>query len=289
MIQQIKIPIKEAGIKPYEYKHHYLFVKKYAEYAGIKVELIHRTHTVYCTRTTLFSMEVDGQQVLVDYSDHEPLSDYQTGISYLKFHYHPELHGQYENIFPVGPMLDLPDLALYQHFFNLTDQQIYTCNNDLVLNCQRPYQNALRRRKMVQHLLRTHYGDKADTSFKRNGQAHFWEKHRNCLVAVCVPGARNNMLDRGQYEQMALGVCTISPHLRTTLPYFAKPVPGVHYLRCKDDYSDLTALIEWCKQHRNECRRIGQNAHKFFLENSMPIRYWQWIEKCLEVSLSKVN
>lgn len=282
MIRQIGFPRQERGVKRNEYQHHYLFIKKYAELAGIQVKWQPGGEIVFCTRTTCFSIEIDGRQSFIDYSDHEELSNYQPGIPYFKYHYHPDLHKAYPMVFPLGPMLDLPASEDYLAFFDLIDQNIYTAAGEVILNCQRPRLNARQRRRNVQRLLKRKYGEMADISFRHHDQLGFWNKHRNCLVAVCVPGARNNMLDRGHYEQLALGACTISPRIRTTLPYGRQLIHGTHYLACRDDYADLIDLVEWCRNNRDQCREIGRQAKAVFQDHCMPVKYWQWIEQCLQ-------
>ena len=170
MIRQIGFPRRERGVKRNEYQHHYLFIKKYAELAGIQVHWQGPDKTVFCTRTTGFSIEIDGRQAFVDYSDHEALSEYQAGIPCFKYHYHPEVHKDYTTLFPVGPMLDLPSSEAYHAFFDLLEQDIYTASGDAILNCQRPRLNARQRRRYVQKLLQSKYGKLADISFRRGDQ-----------------------------------------------------------------------------------------------------------------------
>jgi hypothetical protein len=98
------------------------------------------------------------------------------------------------------------------------------------------------------------------------------------LVHVCVPGARNDILDRGQLQAMAFGCCTISPVLADCLAWNKELVPGVHYLSCANDYSDLIEKIEWCKSNRDKCIEIGQNAKILFQETSVPSKLLEWIK-----------
>ena len=280
MISEIIFPDHESHVKLHEYATHYMFVIKYAELAGIEVKKARRTDTVYCGTGTYFSMLIDGRQVIVDYSDHEPLAFPCHGLPCFKFHYNAKVHGDIPSMFPIGPMLDIAEISMYEKFFRLCDEKIYECNSDVILNCQRAWLGAKERRRHVQQLLLQKYGYNADVTFSR-GQEQFWDKHRNCLVAVCVPGARNNMLDRGHYEQMALGVCVIAPPVDTHLPFNKRLIPGEHYLQCKPDYSDLLEMIEWCKSNRESCRVIGENVYALFKEHCRPKGYWSWIDQCL--------
>ena len=119
-----------------------------------------------------------------------------------------------------------------------------------------------------------------------------WNKDKNCLVIpwllastaaiVCVPGARNDMLDRGQGQQMFFGACTISPKLKTRLSYDRKIFRGILYVEGKPDYSDLIQKIEWVKENQEHAIQIGKTARKLFLETSTPEKQIEWIKICLD-------
>ena len=40
--------------------------------------------------------------------------------------------------------------------------------------------------------------------------------------------------------------------------------PMVHYIPIKKDCSDLVKKIEWCKKNDDKCKKIAQNAVKFY-------------------------
>jgi len=282
MIKKILFP-KRVSVKSNEYNHHYLFIKKYAELVGIEVEIINPTDKVWCSNP--FSILIDGKQVLIDYSDHPQIHRrYNTDIPYFKYHFTEGVHEKQINMVPIGPMLDLKDLDTYRYFFDFIKQDIYNpSKSDIVLSIQRPHHNALQRRSKVQKMLKDAYGDKAITveDFVLGDQRRFWSRHKDCLVEVAVPGARNDLEDRGAFESLAMGICIIHPHITTILPYHKKLINGEHCIECKPDYSDLIEKIEWCKQNRNECKRIGNNAKKLFQDYCKPSSYWQWIKQNL--------
>lgn len=280
MISEILFPEYERHVKLHEYATHYMFVRKYAELAGIEVKISGRTDKIYCGQGTYFSVLIDDRQVLFDYSDHEPMSCSLNEAPCFKFHYNLAVHRDMAFVFPVGPMLDIVDIPMYEKFFALCDERVYSCNSDTIINCQRAWLGAKERRKRVQKMLKEKYGRLADTSFT-SGQEMFWNKHRNCLLAVCVPGARNNMLDRGHYEQTALGICVVAPPIDTHLPFNRQLVAGEHFLECKPDYSDLLEIIEWTKDNRDACRIIGENAYMLFRDHCRPKNYWSWVDQCL--------
>ncbi len=159
----------------------------------------------------------------------------------------------------------------YQHIRN----NFNYVPGDAILNKQFPNGAAVDRRNNVHALLLNNF-DNIDIDAKTD-QSDFWRQHENCLVSVCVPGATNNMVDRGQMELMGLGVCTISPRLDTIFTYNKLLEPDIDYIQCKDDYSDLVEKIEYLQVNKDVCKKIGDNAQLFFNNHYAPENYWQWI------------
>jgi len=220
-----------------------------------------------------YSMLVDGHTITIDYSDHPTIeSSLLDCKAYFKFHcraYHTQ-----SNVYPFAPT----SFYNWKQYAKLRNQIKYRCNNDIVLNVQKPYGNALERRKHVRDILYARYKSSKNYIYSPDyQQKHYWELISNCLVHVFVPGCYNNMLDRGHIQYLAFGCCTISPRIVDLLPYDNKLIPGTHYIECKPDYSDLIEKIEWCKKHREICERIGKNAQKLFDQSCSPKRLWEWI------------
>lgn len=122
------------------------------------------------------------------------------------------------------------------------------------------------------------FGDRVDTLVEP--QAKFFEKAFGCLVSVHIPGSWPHLLDRGQHQLMAFGVCTVSPDLWTCCPG-KRPQPWLHYVPIRGDFSDLVEKVEWCDRNRDECREIGQRAKAFFASHSTPEAIWQHIQRRL--------
>lgn len=273
------------------------FVGHYARLAGIDVKYVENNDDVWVTRKVrgkgwqphkgnLLSCIYNDRQVLFEFSDFPGLgyewTDPYSNLPIFRFHYSRELHGKQKNIFPAGPCMILPSkYPTFEKYFALREQYHYTCSNDKISNRQEPRRLAEERRNKVQNLLRRHYGNNVDTNWKGT-QYQFWQSNEHVLASICVPGACNNMLDRGHYELLGLGVCTISPHIPTTLPWNHLLEPGKHYIQCKDDYSDLIEKIEFSREHRQICIDIGQQAREIFDNYCTPEKYWEWIDECLE-------
>ena len=221
---------------------------------------------------------IDDKLVLFDFSDHTSLTytldQCSNYTAIFKFHYNELLHKDIKNMYTFSPV-NFHNWDFYNDIKNAINYKA----DGLIINKQAPAGNAIARRNMVRELLIKTYKTKVDYAI--TNKELFFMAINNCLVSVCVPGARNDMLDRGQAQYMFLGACTISPRLITQLSYFTKLEPNVHYIECKPDYSDLIEKIEWCKLNAEKCIEIGNNARNVFLQTSTPEKQIEWIKKCI--------
>lgn len=258
------------------YGLHYQYIADSIKAAGIKLTFSDKMKEV---DGTAFHLQVDGEPVFFDFSDFPNLKESQINHpNYFKFHYSEGLHEDRGNIYPFSPI----SFYDWNQFEQLKKQISYKANNDLILNKQLPNCGALIRREKVQSILRNAFGLSAD--FNLVEQEAFWNSINNCLVSVCVPGARNNMLDRGQIQYMAFGCCTIAPKLLTVLPYYRSLVPGRHYIECCSDYSDLVEKVNWCASHKDSCIEIGNNAKQLFHKTSTPKSLWEWVGQVISTN-----
>jgi hypothetical protein len=115
-----------------------------------------------------------------------------------------------------------------------------------------------------------------------------WREHeqyladtRNRFVVVHVPGVRDDVLDKGQFQCFGLGVCTVSTRIRAQLPWRQEFLPGVHYVCCEDKFRNFVDIIRWCDTHRDECVAIGKRAREFFDTWCRPERQVAWIKERL--------
>jgi hypothetical protein len=258
---------------------HFQFFLQYAKIAGVTVEMVDTDDRVFIPGEHLvFSCTVNDQQIIVDYADHST-RDWQSfypGIPYFKFQ---TTAANYSTVIPLGPpMVGLKKKgvkgATMRQYAKMRKQFQYNPTG-AILSKQIPNGAAVERRKLVQDMLVANFAD-VDIS-TNDDQVDFWHQHQTCLAAVCVPGATNNMVDRGQMELMGLGVCTISPELKTLFPDKLLLTPGVHYIKCADDYSDLVDIIKHLEQNKEQARTIGIEASQFYEIHYAPKKYWRWI------------
>lgn len=271
----MKIVLPENGPKPSYYAAYVGYIRKLLEYNGVSYTL-HGTVNVgevVSPTATKFLMRMDDKRIIIDYSDNlDYMPSWNEFDGYFKFHYCSEKHKHIKNARPFTP-ISFYDWNQYE---KLKKEIMYTCNNDIVLNMQQPKANALKRRTYVQTLLKQRYKNNV-ILHSNETQPEYWKRINNCLVHVFVPGCRNDMIDRGHLQYMAFGCCTIAPPIIDELPYDKKPIPGIHYIQCLPDYSDLVEKIEWCRTHRNDCCVIGIQAKQLFEDSCTPKKLWTWI------------
>ena len=259
------------------YSTHPQYVLNLLTKGGADVEMVPATN-FNCRSTVSFDCLIDGHLCKFDFNDHEIINRDESikYKAYFKFHFHEShLEGPNEkNLFPFSPV-NFHDWVLYD---KLTEEINYVAKGK-VLNNQAPAGNAIERRNKVHTMLRNAYGNELDAG--RYPKEEFYKLINNASAIVCVPGARNNMLDRGQGQQMFFGACTISPKLNTRLSYHGMLIPGVHYVECKPDYSDLIEKVNWVRKNKAEAIQIGNAARKLFLETSTPEKQVEWIRKCI--------
>lgn len=256
------------------YKIHYQYVLDLFRYVGSKISFEHLAEP----SGTSFHCLIGNKPVLFDFGDSSNFQD--SHHPQFKFHQVKEK----DNVFPFPPV-SFYDWKFYSSLSYSTEVKsaTYKCNNDIILNNQKPYADATERRLQVQGILKSHYSDNVD--FSITPQLEYFMKIQNCLVSIHVPGYCNNMLDRAQLQLMGFGCCTISPNLPELFPYYQKLKPDVHYIQCRSDYSDLVDKIEWCKKNRTICIEIGQKAKSFFKNYCMPVPTVNWMRKCLDIIL----
>lgn len=254
------------------YGVYYKFLFNLLEFMKLDIKLYEPEQTPHG-----FVIRIGNKRILIDFNDFLKLAEnhYEFDVCF-KYHYSREYCGQYENVHPIGTI----SFHDWEDYFTWGKNINYLCNTDRILNNQKTVKGDAFRRAKIREMLKDKYGDLLDN--KRTDRWAFWKKINDCLVSVCVPGQRKDILDRGQFQYMAFGACTISPRLNIVLPYMKKVEPGIHYIECADDYSDLVEIIELCKHNRAKCIQVGQNAKKLFSETSVPNAIWQWMNIILK-------
>ena len=258
---------------------HTTFLAESAKLAGLRIGSVDSNKLTIVEEGPVTCL-LDGKEIIFDCKDWNfwCKADINKHIPYFKSHCLLEGYDA-KNVFPNVPIMVYPAGYLNDYYKYRSDFN-YRCSDSSIKNKQIPYGRALERRNMVHKLLKSNFKN-VDIN-AREPIKQFWEAHKNCLSAVCVPGATNNMLDRGHLELIGLGVCTISPYIPTKLPYEQNLITGTHYLLCKDDYSDLINIIKWCMNHRDNCEKIGNNARQFFDTYLTPEKQWAWIKETTE-------
>ena len=249
---------------------HFSFIVESARAAGADVRI---SREVLATENGRFQVLVDGQEALFDFDDFPTVTTAEEQHEHVFKLHAQEGHPPSIHSFPVVCFYDWPRYRrLQQHIRYQGDADTIVCR-------QRPYAGAKTRRTEVQRKLRTHYGNWVKAAIKP--QEEYWSEVSSCLTHVFVPGARNDMLDRGMLQWLAFGACVIAPPIRTLFPFGGSLKDGVHLIQCRPDYSDLIDRIEWCRANREACRAIGAAAKRLFLRTCTPKQTWKWVRQCL--------
>lgn len=260
-------------------KIHFSFIIEFAKLAGVEVKLVKNSETVFLI-DTIVSCELNNKQIIFDYSDFtfKKVSKEYANIPYFKFQC--PIEDKPKNVFPCGPIfVYAPNTKqTLKKYFNIVEKFNYISTDSMILCKQTPKGNALVRRRNVQKVLLKNYNN-VDINIEQNKE-RFWKLHEKCLCGVCVPGACENSLDRGQYELMGLGVCVISPKIPVLLPWDKVLIPNEHYIAAENNFSDLCEKVNWCENNKDECTKIGQNAKSLFKAHFTPTKSWEWIKKC---------
>lgn len=263
---------------------HFSFFLQMATVAGVRIRMIADDDSVFVSDDALvWGCRINDRPVIVDYSDH----DYRDWVDrwpdrpYFKFQ-------RSVNSTPASIPLGPPMIGGKRRGVRITDLRTYLDlrrhwqyrPGTLVANKQLPNGAAVARRQLVQALLQTNFPD-VDVAAD-DDQVDFWRRHEHCLAAICVPGATNNMIDRGHMELLGLGVCTISPELRTQLPFGRVLEPNRHYLQCRDDYTDLVDIVRDLQKNTRRAEVVASAARSFWDQTYTPRVYWKWILQSLE-------
>jgi len=264
--------IQVASNQGQRYYHpHYDFFSHTARAAGIEVNF-----TLPMRQERGFEFIYKERRILVDFGDHFAVAkDIDKFDACFRYHYSEKFHNNHPRTFPLTPI----SFHDWPQFYRLIHEVRYT-HGKYIYCRQKPGANALERRTRVRYLLNREYKTYCGT--KTISQAQFWRVINSCLVSVCVPGARLDILDRSQFQYWAFGAVTISPPLEIVLPYWETPIEGVHYVPCDPDFEDVLDAVEDCRNNREGCLLMGKKAKELFMRTSTPVKIWAWIDKCLE-------
>jgi len=107
----------------------------------------------------------------------------------------------------------------------------------------------------------------------------FMNQVNDIFLAVPAVGMSPHQLDRYPMQLMAVGCACVMPE--TTYPMPGGPlVPGVHYVKCRDDFKDLLEVIDSCS--KSYLMQVGNNARNFFKRNMTPVPLCRYIDNMVQ-------
>jgi len=273
-IKKYNVTLPANGPKALYYRTHVRYFKCLLDHIKISYTLRGSVGDgdTACDNSTKFLVKIANKRIVMDFSDHyDYLPNWNTFDGYFKYHYSNAIHGPLKGIHAFAPI----SFYNWNEYYQYSKSINYKCNLNLVLNMQKPGGAAVLRRTQIQRYLNLRYSSGVDTSVVP--QREYWTKINNCLVHVFIPGARNDILDRGHLQYLGFGCCTIAPPINDVLPYNEQLKDNLHYVQCRADYKDLLDKIEWCRTDRQGCIRTGSRAKALFQRACTPVKLWEWI------------
>jgi len=104
------------------------------------------------------------------------------------------------------------------------------------------------------------------------------DRVNDCLVAVTAPGTMPLQPDRTLMLLLAAGCGVITPKIPDVF-HKEQLVDGIHYISCKEDYSDVADIIREIDGRHEMLTQIGFNAKTWFRRNMTPNAIWNLIVK----------
>lgn len=252
------------------YITHYRHVKNYLVDMGIMTVSDSDTTIENDEHNNNFIVDIDGKQVMFDYSDHDNIVNMDhldKSIKYFKVHTTSISHPR---CIPFPPM-SFPNWSIYNI---LKDVVSYNPKGEIFYKCN-SYGNAVERRGIVMEMLKNYDG--VYVNFDIVTQVEYFLSMMNCRINVIVPGARKDILDRTHMQSFALGIPVISPFVTTLLPFGQQFEPNIDYIECKPDFSDVIDLIERYKDDKEYLDFISKNCKTKFQYTCTPERVREWI------------
>lgn len=225
-----------------------------------------------------FEILVDGQSVVIDYSDFLIVNPLSAAFQHWLLFHHTPAFVPYPNLgsFPPWSFWDWNDyqIALQGPRYTAMGESIIYRHSSL----ENRLPNAIERRTRAMQILQQHCRDRLRTGFIE--QQQYFQECLSSLAVVHIPGSHPHILDRSVQQMFAHGVCVISPDLWSTCLEH-RPQAGVHYVGILDDYSDLPEKVNWVAEHRSQAAAIGAAAQAFFAERCTPKAIWSYIHQRL--------
>ena len=254
------------------YNTHYKYVFDILQYGGNHIEFYNCEY---------FIVYIDNKRCLFDYSDFFTMEGYDPKNFDFVFKFHKHRNEEYpDNIIAFSP------ISFYE--WNKFENMNYNfVNNKCISMRQKSYGNAIKRRDHVRNMLVQRYGNKRVKTRIVDQELYFLDIEDN-NIAIFVPGAQENMLDRAQFQYMALGMPTISPWIPEELP-FVSFVHSVDYILCNNEYTDLINQIELFLTKPDLLKVIGAAGRLTFRLSSTAIALNAWIFKTIKGSKNECN
>ena len=186
------------------------------------------------------------------------------------------VYAELDNVYPFSPPWVGFDKFTWFDFRKVLNCVRYDPkSSDVMIHARRGWHGDLRAKQLALKWIDQTKFSVSKTLWKRN-TVDFLSQINGCLFALAVPGVSPFYLDRAACQYMALGCCTVHPKNDYPFPDGGL-VPGVHYLQCKPDLSDVDQVVE--AYSPEEMLRIGQNAQSYIQQHFFPVPMVNYIRR----------
>jgi len=110
------------------------------------------------------------------------------------------------------------------------------------------------------------------------------ERVNECLVGITAPGTMPEQPDRTLMLLLASGCGVITPKIPDVF-HNEQLVDGIHYISCREDYSDIAEILKEVDGRHEMLTQIGFNARTWFRRNMTPGAIWNLIRKSVSGKL----
>ena len=218
---------------------------------------------------TNFVVNINGKNVIFDYSDHLNSIDEDSlnELPCFKFHYTSNLSNSHH---PFPPM----SFFDWNSYFKLISKRKNT--KDFFLYRTHYYGRAINRRNMVKQNVLNIQNKSIKTDLVN--QIDYFNDIYSASGNIIVPGAREDIVDRSHMQSFGLNCLVISPKIRGILPGNLQWISGEDYLEFDiSSFENLNETLEFALTNPKICKEISENAFEKFYNTCTPLFLQKYI------------
>ena len=253
----------------------YSALRSYAEHMqqyGTVVDVV-GWEDMYRFGQTITDTVVDGFHVAFDYSDYENLTPYSDQFDAVMTKTCTLCQEQYLKVGSASYLLyDWPQV---QRLMSLRDEVPISSEGYIqyqaTVGSDKDRPRVHSRRSYVVDLLQHAFGKRLHRQAFMPREEHLRDA-AGAVACVHIGGSFPGAVDRTTSEVMMMGRCLVQNDI-TSLYGGIRPITGVHYLACRDDYSDLVQILKRLLDDPGQAVSIGAEAYELSKQMA-PEPFW---------------